>query len=340
VDEFVQRAFVLLNESFSAAESLEIMIIDDSLVVNKSPVRDAGGHIVNLINRMKRKGISRIDFMKGITQTELRQFITDMAAHAMLPGTYPHIRTGTVDVKAGKPRIVRAEGMTDHLDGMKEFYPDLASFRRLNPMGLEEIVVNFITAFKQEAGIIRLMSPIRVSADFMYSHAINVSVLSIFQAGALGAGDDLLQDIGMAGLLHDVGKIFVSRQEISKKDQATERDREELQRHTLYGARYLTKVDGLTRLAPIVALEHHLRYDCKGYPKLRMNGKKQHICSQIVAISDFFDIFRTRRPQNRDWNTGEILYLMRGKSGSLFNPSLMDNFSRIMLTALSGSENT
>ncbi|MBM4135332.1 MAG: HD domain-containing protein [Nitrospira sp.] len=344
VDEFTQKAFTFLNEFLSASDSLDIMIVENDLIVNKTPLRDAGIHGVNLMKRMKRKGISRVDFLKGITLSELKQFITDISDPEKQIMTYPHIKAGVVDVRMGIPQKeieFDIESLSsEQVEKVKEIYPEASpfkQFKQLNTMGLEEIIVNFIATFKQGVNILRLISPMRSSSEYIYTHATNVAALSIFQAGSLGVRDDLLHDIGIAALLHDVGKLFISKEVLLRSDTIGEKEREELERHTIYGARYLAKIDALTHLAPIVALEHHLGYDCQGYPKLTMDGEKQHICSQIVAISDFFDIFRNRRPYKREWEIKEILSLMKSKAGSAFNPFYVDNFSRILLTALSDS---
>ena len=160
-------------------------------------------------------------------------------------------------------------------------------------------------------------------------------MLSLFQAESLGIKDQLLQDVGLAALLHDVGKLFISKEILDKKGRLDEREFAEITLHPSYGAAYLAKVDGITRLAPIVAFEHHRKYDGTGYPKFNMNEKRQHICSQIVTISDFFDAVRSYRPYKKSWKTEDILVFMKKNASKDFNPSLVDNFAKMLLAAIS-----
>jgi len=76
--------------------------------------------------------------------------------------------------------------------------------------------------------------------------------------------EDFIHDIGIAALLHDVGKIFVPGELLKKESSLRAKESEAMKLHPLYGAQYLAKIDGLTHLAPIVAFEHHLRYDGLG----------------------------------------------------------------------------
>ncbi|HEB74816.1 MAG TPA: HD domain-containing protein [Nitrospirae bacterium] len=336
VENLTKKSLDTLNGLLTERESLEIMVVEDHLVVNKTPARNMGHHGTSFIKRLKRKGISRIDFLKGVTYAELRQFIADLSDPESELKPYPHIKTGIIDVRTSKYKI-KGDGevlTSEQVERVKEIYHSISPYRRISVSGLEEIVVNFIVTFKREANILKLISPVKAYSEYTYTHATNVAILSMFQAESLGARDDLLHDIGIAALLHDVGKLFISKDILEKKGKLDKKEWEEIKLHTLHGARYLAKIDGLTQLAPIAALEHHLRYDCKGYPSLNAGERKQHFCSQIIATSDFFDALRSRRPYKRDWQIQEIIALMKEGSGTEFNPFLVDNFSRALMKAL------
>jgi response regulator RpfG family c-di-GMP phosphodiesterase len=58
-------------------------------------------------------------------------------------------------------------------------------------------------------------------------------------------------------------------------------------------------MEDVTQLAAIVAFEHHIKFDASGYPALKTDGNSQHLCSQMVAISDYFDALRSRRPYRK-----------------------------------------
>jgi HD-GYP domain-containing protein (c-di-GMP phosphodiesterase class II) len=341
VDELTRKALSLLNEVVNESDSLEIMVVADDIVVNKTPLREIGLQANNLIKRMKRKGLSRIDFLKGITLAELKQFVADISVTEEGIKAYAHIRAGTIDVRLGGLKI-DGDFDLDSLSGLssrqveitKEVYNSVSPFKKLNIAGLEEIVISFILTFRREVSILKLISPVKSYSEYTYTHATNVAVLTMFQAETLGVRDDLLRDIGIAALLHDVGKLFISKEVLEKKGVLEEREWQEMQMHPLYGARYLAKINSIPRLVPIVAMEHHMGYDSRGYPKPRVNGKKQHICSQMVAISDFFDALRSRRPYKGALEIKEVISLMKKDSEGFFNPFLLDNFVGSMCKAL------
>ena len=337
-DELAKKTLAVLEENLK--ERLEIMIIDNELIVNKKSLRGGGLHRINIIKRLKKKCISRVDFLKGITLPEIKQFIVDISEPGKGLKTCPHIKTGAVDIRMGglKMDAVDISNLTfsplEEIEKVKEVFHSAKPYRKLDIAGLEEVVVHFIGAFKKEANLLKLLSPIKSYSEYTYTHATNVSILSVLQAESLGIKDDLLHEFGVAALLHDAGKLFISREVLDKKGKLDDREFAEIKKHPLYGAKYLAKMDHLTRLAPIIAFEHHIKYDGTGYPDTRLNGKKQHICSQIVAISDFFDALRSRRPYRESWETKKIVALMKQNTGKDFNPVLLDNFTGLLQTAL------
>jgi len=96
IEESAKKVFSILTEFMT--DQIELMIIDDDLVINKVPVRDARLHSNNFVRRLKKRGISRVDFLKGITAAELKQFIIDISKNANGAKNYPHIKTGVVAV--------------------------------------------------------------------------------------------------------------------------------------------------------------------------------------------------------------------------------------------------
>lgn len=330
-NELAQKTLSRLGEVLD--KRLEIMIIDNELIVNRTPLTEAGLQRINLIKRLKRKGISRIDFLEGVTLPEMKQFIVDISETGKGLKSYPHIKSGTVDINMSGPK-----GDIDFdkdsmpwlspgaVDKVKDIFHSASPFKKLNVAGLEEVVVHFISTFKKEASILKYLSPVKSFSEYTYTHATNVAVLTVFQAESLGIKDDLLHEIGIAALLHDAGKLFVPREILEKNGKLDDREFAEIKKHPLHGARYLAKMDDLTRLAPVMAFEHHIKYDGSGYPDIRFSEKRQHIFSQVLAIADFFDALRSHRPYREGMEIKDIIALMKKGVGKDFNPYLVNNF--------------
>lgn len=331
-DELAKKTYNMLSEIMG--ERCEIMIIENELIVDKKVIKDVGINKANFIRRLKRKGITRIDFLKEVSFSEIKQFIVDVSDAGKRLGAYPHIKTGTIDVCILSPKSAAVDSdsiphlSSEEIEKVKDIFHSISPFKKLSIVGLEEIVAHFIATFRREAHILKLLSPVRSFSEYTYTHATNVALLSLFLADSLGIKDELLHEIGVAALLHDTGKLFISKEILDKNGKLDDREFAEIKKHPLYGARYLAKMDNLTRLAPVIAFEHHMRYDGSGYPEYHVDRRGQHILSQIVAISDFFDALRSRRPYRESLEAKDVIGLMKKGVEKDFNPFLLDHFIR------------
>jgi HD-GYP domain-containing protein (c-di-GMP phosphodiesterase class II) len=343
LDECTRKSHMILENILKEAGSFEVMIIDKDLIINKKPFKDIGLQVKNLKKRLERKGFSRIEFLRGLTFEEFRQFIPEILEIDKKLPMFPHIKTGVLDIQLEEAKTEYDFNNDDipmfvskQIEMVKEIYEDISHLKQTNITRLNEVIVNFVSAFRKNTNILKLLCYARSKEEYTYIHATNVSVLSIFQMETLGVKDRLfLRDIGIAGLLHDVGKLFISEEPLRKKGTLAEKEWEIIKRHPLYGALFLSSMEQLPHLVPIVAFQHHLKYDGQGYPELRVSNMKQHICSQVVAISDCFDALRSYRPYRKGLEIKEILPIMQKDSAHAFNPFLLENFILKMYKALS-----
>ena len=342
IDEFTRRSLAILEKLLEESGGFEIMLIEDDFIINKTSFKEIGLQVNNLKKRLKRKGLSRIEFLPGVAFEELRQFIPEILEIDKKVPAFPHIKTGVLDIQTEESKT-KDDFDNDDISGfvskqteiVKQIYQDISHSKQTNIERLNDVIGNFVSAFRKKTNILNLITYAKSREEYTYIHATNVSVLSIFQMETLGIRESLfLRDIGIAGLLHDVGKLFISKETLDKQDVLEEKDWEEIKLHPLYGARFLSSIGELPPLAPLVAFQHHLKYNGQGYPELRMSHMKQHICSQVVAISDCFDALRSTRPYRKGFEIKEILPLMQKDASCSFNPFLLSNFIRRINKAL------
>jgi HD-GYP domain-containing protein (c-di-GMP phosphodiesterase class II) len=325
VTELSEKAFDLLNELF-IKDSLDITHLGGKLILNENPIPEKGTYMENFARRMKTKGIDKIIFRGGISIEELVSFISCMASKNEKPVGTEHVTIGIVQVKVKESEDDASAIMRAGISRVKDVYHEFTRTKRLDMVGLEDAVLGFLSALKKEANVLRLVSPIKSHSEYTYIHASNVAVLTLFQTQYLGLRDEGLRETGYAGLLHDIGKLFVSKDIIEKQAKLNEAEWKEMKRHPVDGAIYLASISDVPHLAVIAAFEHHLKFDGSGYPDTRWRSRKQHIISQIVALSDFFDALRAERPYRKGIELQSLIDLIQGGAGKDFNPLLADNF--------------
>ena len=96
--------------------------------------------------------------------------------------------------------------------------------------------------------------------NYTFTHMVNVSILTMGQARALGIEGRLLREFGLSALMHDIGKVRTPKEILNKPDKLTDDEFAIMRRHTVDGAEILRRTPEMPILAPVVAFEHHLRH--------------------------------------------------------------------------------
>jgi HD-GYP domain-containing protein (c-di-GMP phosphodiesterase class II) len=141
------------------------------------------------------------------------------------------------------------------------------------------------------------LTTIRDYDEYTFTHSVNVCIFSVALGKKLGFSKVQLCDLGMAALLHDVGKARVPTEVLNKAGKLDEHEWKIIQAHPWYGALTLFSMRGYEEIpyrSILVAHEHHMKTDLTGYPKV-VRPRKLGIFSRIVSVADGFDAATTRR---------------------------------------------
>ncbi len=215
------------------------------------------------------------------------------------------------------------------LEHLKELYLNVKKHKKINVQGVDEMVKGFIRGFRQELNPLSLLASLKSVHEYTFTHVTNVCILTMSLAESLGFRGENLHQMGVASLLHDVGKIFIPEEILNKPGKLSPDERAIIETHTVKGARYLMGLEGIPKLAVISALEHHLKYDGSGYPSIK-GGWTPNIASQIICVADVFDAMRSKRSYQEAMPLTRIEEVLRNGSGTSFNPQLVDHFLKLV----------
>ena len=165
--------------------------------------------------------------------------------------------------------------------------------------------------------------------QYTTTHAINVSVLTMGLGEFLGVGRATVRAFGLAGLLHDLGKIKIPGEILNKPGKLTPEERAIVERHPAEGARIILEGEEPLDLAAAVAYEHHLHVDGRGYPALHY-PRPAHQASRLVHVCDVYDALRTKRPYRDAWTSAEALDYIRKRAGAEFDADAVGSFGEMM----------
>ena len=165
--------------------------------------------------------------------------------------------------------------------------------------------------------------------QYTTTHSMNVAVLTMALAEALGLAAREVRGFGMAGLLHDIGKVKIPLEVLTKSGRFTEQERLVMNQHPVDGARIILRSEEEMDVAAVVAYEHHVMLNGDGYPRFRFR-RDCHYASKLAHVCDVYDALRTNRPYRDAWPQGQTLAYLTDRAGIEFDPDLVGAFVRMM----------
>jgi HD-GYP domain-containing protein (c-di-GMP phosphodiesterase class II) len=339
------QAFECISEIFQTRSEVTFLVVGNELIIDGQP-QDLTLFLVRFTQILKSHGIGSIKLSADVTKAEIDALISGLASRQM-SGEWSvaasgHIRLGTVDIRSADATGTGSESGAsprhltclpdmpkEELARFMDIYETVKKNQRLQINGVFDVVSGFIDVFRQEGKPLLAMAALRETDEYTFTHSTNVCVLNLAQAMALGIEGQLLNDIGVAAMLHDIGKLFVPEEILTKTDKLSHAEFEIMKQHPVRGARHLLETPGVPRLAAVVAYEHHLKFNLSGYPKVSA-GWQQNLCSHMTMISDFFDALRTRRSYREPMPLQTISEMMQEMMGTELHPVLTKNFLRLI----------
>lgn len=171
------------------------------------------------------------------------------------------------------------------------------------------------------------MVDLKVFDDYTYYHSVNVAVLSIVIGVALELTENELCILGLAAILHDIGKVFIDIDILNKPSRLTESEFEIMKTHSFLGCEHIRNGYGISLEAYMGILDHHEQYIGTGYPN-GYRGTRISLYGRIISIADVYDALTSDRPYRKALLASEAMEYIMGATETLFDPELVEIFIR------------
>jgi HD-GYP domain-containing protein (c-di-GMP phosphodiesterase class II) len=340
----VSHALTQLREGVVAAcderrqDALTLLRLDDEIVVDGRPLRSGALYLQPFARALARSGVARLTLARELDLEECRALV-DALATGQRPESTPHVVVGQIEiVSPGSPPPSPSESKGEGRGGMSEQHVELARdlFARIRHEGVttldpvEELVWGLADAVARSTQAVLPTVPLKSHDEYTFVHSVNVSLLVLAQARGFGFEGPLLHAIGVAALLHDVGKLRVPLDVLNKAGKLSGDEWTTMASHAELGAWELSALANSAPLSILVAFEHHLRYDGEpNYPAVRVR-RAPTLASQLTAIADVYDAICTVRPYRRALTQGAALDVLRSRVGTFHDPYLVGQFCQLV----------
>lgn len=177
----------------------------------------------------------------------------------------------------------------------------------------KKVVSSFVYVLMKEPEAYLYLARLSSHDPYTLQHSVGTSVNSIILGRKIGITEEkVLEELGMGGLLHDIGKVKVRREIINKEGPLDEKEWEEMQQHSAMGYEIVKDNPQLSERTKLAILEHHEDKTGKGYPQ-GLPWQDVDRFAKLVAISDIFNALTTDRSYSKARTPFDAFKLMRDK---------------------------
>jgi putative nucleotidyltransferase with HDIG domain len=337
--------FEAVVQHLSSNPSLTFAMVGDEIIVGDTPVPKAVATMGDLMRRLKAHGVERITIARGVPEEEIAELVQllnramtgrespiDMAADE--GGALPHVRVGRVQVEEQIETSLTDMATirrlyTEAVAAASRVWHNALAGNRPDTTEVRTVVNGLAHAVAQNRTALMALTALKSFDNYSFTHMVNVSILTMAQARALGIDGVLLREFGLAALMHDIGKVRTPPDILLKPDKLTDEEFAIIKRHPLDGAEMLRQTPDVPPLVPIVAFEHHLRLNGSGYPD-GVSRPSLNVATMMCSIADVYDAMRTERRYQHAFAVDRILEVLEKNDGTEFEPNLVRRFVQLV----------
>ncbi|MEW5693959.1 MAG: HD-GYP domain-containing protein [Candidatus Hydrogenedentota bacterium] len=306
------------NKLVYVPELKEGMIVAETVFSNDGTVLIDAGSIItrDIINHLLNWNVR---FVKIVSDLKKRSIIKKVQGFEYRP----------VAVELGK-KIVR-EVHSSALKVAEEILSNLQEKKReqINVEKIKKVTVKLVDEAMQNKEIFVAMINIKKYKNYLYTHSLNVSVLSILIGITMGFKREELLEIGEGALLHDVGMCVIPRDIWDSDKILDENQFFHIKKHPIFGNDIL-QTSRITNPKIInIVYQHHERIDGSGYPQ-GLKGDKINLYAKIVAVCDVFDAMNSERKFRGRYLPYDIMSHLIRNAHLIFDPDVMKSFVRFV----------
>jgi putative nucleotidyltransferase with HDIG domain len=291
-------------------------------------------------------GIQRLEIDQRATRPELEDLLDEILARLNLraintaearqmreQGAIRYGRVGLDDREIDEDQELLTATLSftlgDEAEAIRWIHEEITGGRELPLVEAESVVRALAVAMQGDQQIMLPLLRLRSYDEYTTTHALNVCVLAMALAEWIGLGAQDVRAFGVAGLLHDLGKVKIPKEVLNKAGKLTPQEREIMNSHPVHGARIIAESEPDLDVAAVVAYEHHIMLNGGGYPALTY-PRDCHYGSKLVHVCDVYDALRTRRPYRGAWPADKILAYLEERSGLEFDGTLAHAFTQMV----------
>jgi len=217
------------------------------------------------------------------------------------------------------------EVKTEAFHVASETLEDVRMGKNINSEKIKGVVEGMVASMDKTPDALLSLARLKDFDNYTFMHSVNVAVLSMTLGKGLKFSSKKIFDLGMGGILHDIGKMKVPEEILNHPGKLSGEAWQVMKNHVVFSAQLLEEMDEISDSAKALAAQHHERLNGKGYP----NGLKYfeiHEFGRIGSIADVYDAVTSKRVYKQEVFPAESMKILINGKGEAFQPNFVDLF--------------
>ncbi|QUH21785.1 HD-GYP domain-containing protein [Alkaliphilus sp. B6464] len=219
------------------------------------------------------------------------------------------------------------------LNIMESAFIEIETIKKIRSDNLEvamRVAHKVLDRLLGDINLINHASDMRLFDEYTYLHSVNVMVISIIIGIGVGFNDKELSDLGLAAILHDLGKTLVPLDILNKPGKLTDEEFSVMKKHAELGYDLLRDYENLSYQVKLGICEHHEKFDGTGYPYGKC-GKKISLLGRIISVADVYDALTSNRIYRKGMDPSEALDFIIKNTGIMFDADIVEIFIKYVV---------
>lgn len=314
----------MVKRYFVATRRLqEGMKIDQSIIDGTNRVLIARGAILDefMINGLRKLGVAGVYIREGE-----EEIIESSEDENVAPATLEKIEKLKVEDRTS---VSISESVRARVaEGVSYLYSNTDSAQLASTT--KDITDDLMKAIDENDAIAVDISALKVSDEYTFKHSVDVATMSMIVAKKLGMSHDDIYDIGIAGLLHDIGKSKIPNEILNKPGRLTDEEFEIMKQHSVFGYRILQEKEDIKEEIKLAVLQHHEKINAKGYP-MGVGAAQIRPFAKILSVVDIYDALVTERPYKQGFSPRDAVEMLMAMTAELDIVSLRGFLGSVIL---------
>ncbi len=188
-----------------------------------------------------------------------------------------------------------------------------------------EVVEEISSSVLRNPGALISLARLKTKDDYTYMHSVAVCALMVSLARQMELSTEQIRQAGLAGLVHDIGKMMMPMEVLNKPGKLTNAEFDIIKGHPVAGHKILMEGENINQIALDVCLHHHEKTDGSGYPK-GLKDDAISLYAKMGAVCDVYDAITSNRPYKNGWEPAESLHKMSEWSNGHFDKQVFEAF--------------